>query len=68
MVKLTKKQQEQAIHSLIESGELDLGFCKIIKKKMGGGTGRGNGGKLFKKSKYNKLVVELDEKFKYLLK
>lgn len=53
---LTKEQQRKAVKSIIESGELDLGFCKIVKKHWSGGRG-GSGKTIFQRKPFIRLNV-----------
>jgi hypothetical protein len=63
---MTKEQQKKAIASIIQSGELDLGFCKIIKKQINGGRGKSHG-TTFKIGKFYKLGVIMSKEFKALI-
>lgn len=53
---LTIKQQQLAIKSIIDSGELDLGFCKLVKIRMKGGKARSYN-TIFKRKDHWKLGV-----------
>lgn len=53
---LTKEQQRKAIKSIIESGELDLGFCKIVKRHWSGGKGSSSG-TVFQRKPFTRLGV-----------
>lgn len=63
---MTEKEQEKSIQAIIESGELDLGFCKIVKKEIKGGKGKSHGTE-FKIGKFYKLGVRMSKEFKALL-
>jgi len=63
---MTKEQQKKAIHAIIEMGELDLGFCKIIKKQINGGRGKSHGTN-FKIGKFYKLGVIMSKELKALI-
>lgn len=72
---MTEKEQEKSVHSmlggadtnlennLIKYGEIDLGFCKIIRKEIKGGRGKSHGTP-FKIGKFYKLGVQMSHKFK----
>lgn len=61
-----KSTQQKCIKSIIESGELDLGFCKIVKKEIKGGKGELRG-KAFKRKPFYKLGVTMTRKFRKIL-
>jgi hypothetical protein len=63
---LTKKQEKEIVRLLIENGEIDLGFCKIIKKQINGGRGKSHG-TTFKIGKFYKLGVIMSKEFKALI-
>lgn len=63
---LNKKQERESVRAIIESGELDLGFCKIVKKEIRGGKGKSHG-TTFKIGKFYKLGVQMSKEFKALL-
>lgn len=62
----TTETDKLNVQAIIEKGELDLGFCKIVKKEIRGGKGKSHGTE-FKIGKYYKLGVIMSESFKKLL-
>jgi len=64
---MTKKEQSEAIKSLIESGEIDLGFCTIKKIRVGGGRGKSHNTD-FTIKPFFKLGVIMGEELKGLLR
>ena len=63
---MTKEQEKKAVESLIKSGELDLGFCKIVKKEIKGGRGKSHNTE-FKIGKFYKLGVQMSKEFKAII-
>lgn len=61
-----KHTDKENIRVLVESGELDLGFCKIVKKQIKGGRGKSHNTE-FKIGKHYKLGVIMSEGFKKML-
>jgi hypothetical protein len=66
MNNMNKEQQKKAIASIIESGELDLGFCKLLLKPVSGGRGKSHGTN-FKIGKFYKLGVIMSKELKALI-
>lgn len=57
---------EKNIKAIIENGELDLGFCKIVKKEIKGGRGKSHNTE-FKIGKFYKLGVQMSKEFKAII-
>jgi hypothetical protein len=57
---------EKNIKAIIENGELDLGFCKIVKKEIKGGRGKSHN-TTFKIGKFYKLGVQMSKEFKAII-
>lgn len=59
-------KQEKSVHSIIESGELDLGFCKLVVKEIKGSKGKSHN-TIFTRKPFYKLGVKMSKEFKALL-
>ncbi len=61
-----KETEELNTFSIIESGELDLGFCKLVVKEIKGSKGKSHN-TIFTRKPFYKLGVKMSKEFKALL-
>lgn len=59
-------KDEKNIKAIIDSGELDLGFCKLILKEIKGGKGASFGTK-FKRKNFYKLSAIMSKEMKKVI-
>ncbi len=64
---LTKQQEKEIVKALIDNGEIDLGFCRLVKKEIKAGVGASHGTR-FKRSKHFRLGAYMSKELKDLWK
>lgn len=62
----TPEEVKRDMATFLNTGELNLGFCKLTKKKIKGSRGKSHGTE-FKRKSFYKIGVKMGEEIKRLL-